>query len=52
MDDTTVAVNPEDEKIREVTGKTVILPIIDRGNPDYSWIPYVDSGIWHRCCKR
>ncbi|HHY04150.1 MAG TPA: valine--tRNA ligase [Thermoanaerobacterales bacterium] len=33
LGDTAVAVNPEDERYREVIGKTVILPIIDREIP-------------------
>ena len=42
LGDTAVAVNPDDERYKELVGKTVIIPVIDRRIPIIA-DPYVDK---------
>ncbi|GAB4535716.1 MAG: valine--tRNA ligase [Thermodesulfovibrionia bacterium] len=44
LGDTAVAVNPDDERYRDMVGKRVILPILHRHIP-IIYDPYVDSGF-------
>jgi valyl-tRNA synthetase len=48
LGDTGVAVNPEDERYKDLIGKKVILPLTGREIPVFA-DEYVDMSIWYRC---
>jgi valyl-tRNA synthetase len=46
LGDTAVAVNPNDDRYRDLVGKTLTLPIVGREIPVIA-DEYVDAGVWH-----
>lgn len=50
LGDTAVAVNPNDERYKDMIGKTLVLPLVHREIPIVADHCYVGNGFWNRCC--